>query len=163
MYGFISFKYRSIMVSPWELKLYTHVELPMRYRNAWTDPLTSFSTMPSISGEKLTFCSRLYVFSSLRWRHLRAACLFLTRLTSRFSSSAGDNSLSANFAFRPGLFFDKGRNLWIDVLSKCSLLFWLLLYSSLIWILKIDGKKVQENQADLLALRPVQRSTEKNY
>ena len=159
MYGFISFKYRSIMVSPWELKLYTHVELPMRYRNAWTDPLISFSTMPSISGEKLTFCSRLYVFSSLRWRHLRAACLFLTRLTSRFSSSAGDNSLSANFAFRPGLFFDKGRNFWMDVLSKCS--FWLLLYSSLIWILKIYANRIQENQADLHALRPVQGK--KNY
>ena len=72
---------------------------------------------------KLTFCSRLYVFSSLRWRHLRAACLFLTRLTSRFSSSAGDNSLSANFALRPGLFFDKGRNFGIEVLWKCLLLF----------------------------------------
>ena len=57
----------------------------------------------------LTFCSRLNVFSSRRWRHRLAACLFRILRTSLFSRSAGNNSLSAILAFRPGQFFDSGR------------------------------------------------------
>ena len=78
--------------------------------------------MSVASVNELTFCSRLNVFSSRRCRHRRAACLFLTLLTSLFSRSAGDNSLSAIFAFLPGLFFDKGRNFEVDLSSNGTFL-----------------------------------------
>ena len=52
-----------------------------------------------------TFCSSVNVFSNLLCRHLRAACLFRVRRSSRFSRSSGDRKLSGIFAFRPGRAF----------------------------------------------------------